>query len=68
MKVYTDPLTAETIPDGTFGGARPYSRPRGTVTPRWTREEQAAHLQALADAIRAPHPRPRPASTDTPTT
>ncbi|MEU0675442.1 hypothetical protein ABZ330_21625 [Streptomyces sp. NPDC006172] len=23
MKIYADPLYAETVPDGTFGGARP---------------------------------------------
>ncbi|MCT9145370.1 hypothetical protein [Streptomyces violarus] len=28
MKVYADPLLAETVPDGTFGGARPHSKGR----------------------------------------
>ncbi|MEV5911094.1 hypothetical protein AB0M00_19600 [Streptomyces chartreusis] len=28
MKIYTDPLLAETVPDGTFGGARPREQQR----------------------------------------
>ncbi|MEU4256306.1 hypothetical protein AB0B42_00500 [Streptomyces fradiae] len=54
-------LYDEEWPTGLFGGPKP-------PEPYWSPEEQAAHLQALADAIRAPHPRPRPASTDTPAT
>ncbi|MEU5976314.1 hypothetical protein [Streptomyces sp. NPDC047315] len=54
MKVYTDPIDAEAIPDGTFGGARFRSRNRGTTTRCWSPAEQRDHYNALAVAIGAP--------------
>ncbi|MFG2307641.1 hypothetical protein ACGFS9_02960 [Streptomyces sp. NPDC048566] len=58
MKILVDADLAETVPSGTFGGARP--RRGQTVTrdvdrpTRWTSAEQLAHYNALADAIGAP--------------
>lgn len=54
MRIYLDRDLAETIPDGTFGGSRPARAERGTVIRRWTREEQTAHFDALADALGSP--------------
>ncbi len=48
MKLFVDSRLAEAIPDGTFGGTRPGTR---TKPRRWTREEQAAHREALLAAI-----------------
>ncbi|OKH91465.1 hypothetical protein [Streptomyces uncialis] len=58
MRIFVDPLTAESVPDGTFGGARP--RPGDPRSLRWTPEQQEAHYDALADAIGAPRRRPVP--------
>ena len=51
MRILVDPLIAETVPDGTFGGPR-------SVSHDWTPAEQKAHYEALADAIGAPRRRP----------
>lgn len=41
-------LMAEAIPTGTFGHALPARRRNSeTTVPRWTADEQAAHLAAL---------------------
>ncbi|MCX5202433.1 hypothetical protein OG897_13370 [Streptomyces sp. NBC_00237] len=52
MKLFVDSRLAEAIPDGTFGGSRPWPNTR-TKPRRWTREEQAAHREALLAAISA---------------
>ncbi|MFJ7417945.1 hypothetical protein ACIQXD_04950 [Streptomyces uncialis] len=52
MRIFVDPLTAETVPNGTFGGTRP--RPADQRSARWTPEQQDQHYNALADAIGAP--------------
>lgn len=66
MKVLIDADLAETVPDGTFGGARPVRGSRQQVVTRnvdrpsqWTRDEQDAHYNKLADTIGAPR-RPTP--------
>ncbi|MFD4569354.1 hypothetical protein ACFWOX_33955 [Streptomyces sp. NPDC058467] len=66
MKILVDSDLAETIPDGTFGGARPPRSVRQQAVTRhvdqpsrWTRAEQDAHYNALADSIGAPR-RPAP--------
>jgi hypothetical protein len=46
-------ILAEALPTGTFGDAQPMRAP-GATPRRWTHEEQARHLAALADAIGAP--------------
>ena len=68
MKVYTDPLLAETVPDGTFGGARP-RRGRGRV-----REQQPSNpaegrrrLAALTSEIAAASAARRARLASTPT-
>jgi hypothetical protein len=50
MKVYADRLLAETVPDGTFGGAR---RRRGRVhdQPRSSKAEGQRRLAALTAEI-----------------
>ncbi|GGQ81099.1 hypothetical protein [Streptomyces flaveolus] len=51
MKIYADPLLAETVPDGTFGGARPR---RGQRKPRRGPDPNAArHLAELAAEVAA---------------
>jgi hypothetical protein len=52
VKVYADPLLAETVPDGTFGGAR---RRRGRVReqPRNSKAEGQMRLAALIAEIAA---------------
>jgi hypothetical protein len=51
VKVYADPLLAETVPDGTFGGARPR---RGQRKPRREPDPNAAqHLAELAREVAA---------------
>ena len=50
MKIYADPLLAETVPDGTFGGAR--TRPRDTRPQPWTAAQQARHRAELTAALR----------------
>jgi len=52
MRVYADPLLAETVPDGTFGGARPR---RGQVReqPRKSKAEGQRRLAALTAEIAA---------------
>lgn len=52
MKISTDPLLAETVPDGTFGGPR--TRPRDTPPP-WTPTQQARHLAELAAGLTGWH-------------
>ena len=49
MKISVDPLLAETVPDGTFGGAR--TRPRDTRPVRWSRADQARHRAELIAAL-----------------
>lgn len=49
MKVYADPLLAETVPDGTFGGARP--RRRGRKRRPAHDPEGARRFAALAAAV-----------------
>ncbi|MYR60050.1 hypothetical protein GTY54_28735 [Streptomyces sp. SID625] len=51
MKVYVDPLIAETVPDGTFGGARPRRwerKPRPVPDPSGRK-----HLAELAQEVAA---------------
>lgn len=50
MKLFVDSRLAEAIPDGTFGGSRPRAGTRNRPR-RWTREEQAAHREALLAAL-----------------
>jgi hypothetical protein len=52
MRVYADPLLAETVPDGTFGGAR---RRRGRVREqsRSSKAEGQRRLAALTAEIAA---------------
>jgi hypothetical protein len=51
VKVYADPLLAETVPDGTFGGARPL-RGRGRKQQRRGPDPEAArHLAELAATV-----------------
>ena len=52
MKVYADPLLAEAVPDGTFGGARP-RRPRGRAQqpPRESAAEVARRRAEFAAAV-----------------
>lgn len=51
MKVSVDKQLAETVPDGTFGGARP-RRGRGREQQRRRPDPDAArHLAALAAAV-----------------
>ncbi|MEW1867011.1 hypothetical protein AB0420_02235 [Streptomyces caelestis] len=52
MKIYADRLLAETVPDGTFGGARPR---RGQVReqPRISTSEGRRRLAALTAEIAA---------------
>lgn len=50
MKVYADPLLAETVPDGTFGGARPR---RAQRKPRSTDPNAARHLAELVAEVAA---------------
>lgn len=52
-------LMAEAIPTGTFGHARPAKRRRTESAPRWTPEEQAAHLAALEAELDAYDHHPR---------
>jgi len=66
VKILIDSDLAETVPDGTFGGARlPRNMRQQPVTrhidqpSHWSRAEQDAHYNALADAIGAPR-RPTP--------
>lgn len=50
MKIYTDPMLAETVPDGSFGGARP--RPRRVVEEQHGPDPDAArHLADLAAEV-----------------
>lgn len=50
---------AEPTPTGTFGGSRLHPVGRdGRPVPRWTREQQDAHYNDLADAIGAPYRKP----------
>jgi len=44
-------LMAEAVPTGSFGRARPPKRQRAESAPRWTPEEQAAHLATLNAAL-----------------
>ncbi|EPH40879.1 hypothetical protein ABT390_36730 [Streptomyces aurantiacus] len=51
MKIYADRLLAETVPDGTFGGARP---PRGQRKARRGPDPEAArHRAELAAELSA---------------
>jgi hypothetical protein len=52
MKVYADPLLAETVPDGTFGGARP-RRGRVREQPHKSKAEGQRRLAALTAEIAA---------------
>ncbi|WP_125262342.1 hypothetical protein [Streptomyces alboflavus] len=64
MKVYTDRLLAETVPDGTFGGAR---APRAARTTRRGPDPDAARhvadLVAELTAVAARRKRARAADT-----
>ncbi|GHH58138.1 hypothetical protein [Streptomyces candidus] len=53
MKLLVDPVLAETVPDGTFGGARPHRGPRGEIR-RWTCDEQTRHREELLADLRQP--------------
>lgn len=64
MKVYADPLLAEAVPDGTFGGARTLRRDRPKNPPRKPDPRAAEHYAELAEAIsRRRSPRPEPLCT-----
>lgn len=45
MRIYLDPLTAETVPDGTFGGARQRRLPDHVTHP--THPLEAARRRAI---------------------
>ncbi|MET9142409.1 hypothetical protein [Streptomyces sp. NPDC004042] len=50
MKILADPLLAETVPDGTFGGARP-RRARGPAPGRTPDPEGRRRFAELARAV-----------------
>ncbi|MFE2747348.1 hypothetical protein ACFXKX_23970 [Streptomyces scopuliridis] len=57
MKVYLDPLLAESVPDGTFGGARPTREQRKAPAPRTPDPKAAEHYAALDAATSRRRPR-----------
>ncbi|MCX5562750.1 hypothetical protein [Streptomyces sp. NBC_00038] len=66
MKVYTDPLLAETVPDGTFGGARP-RRGRVREQQRTNPAEGRRRLAELTSEIAAASASRRARLASTPT-
>lgn len=66
MRIYVDPLLAETVPDGTFGGARPRTG-RGIVRPV-PDPNAAQHFAELAAEVAAIDAARRTARTTTATT
>jgi hypothetical protein len=53
VKVSADPLLAETVPDGTFGGARPRRARERTPQRRGPDPDAARHLAELAAEVAA---------------
>lgn len=83
MKITVDPLTAESIPDGTFGGARPVCGgrpPQGGPDPHAAahraaleaelsaRARRARKAKALSASVSGPDDPGQPTTRSTPTT